>query len=121
MRAVLLVVVLWAYVTCVLTAIGCTAYLAVRLLPGRQARAGKRAEHAAGGAVAVLVLFAIVMMAVAAGLAGGVLWWGRTPGSLRSALALAGLPLWAAVAAGTTALVLWGDRRAGPRRAEPSS
>jgi len=57
-----------------------------------------------------LVLFAFVMAAAAAALAGLVMW-GRISGPASSALAWAALPSWAAVASAITAVVLWRRRR----------
>lgn len=121
MRAVLVLMVMMAWAACLLGAVGCTAYLvarAVRTLPFRRGRTGRVATRPQQGVVTALLLFAIVMVAFAAALAGVVLWWGRTPGPLSSALAWAAMPMWAAVAAATTALVLWLSRRPTERTAE---
>jgi hypothetical protein len=119
MRAVLLLVVMMAWITCLLGAVGCTVYVAARALRllGRRAPAAPIAAPAPQGVVAALVVFSSLMAVAAVGLAGVHLWWGRTPGSLYSALGLAALPMWAGAAAAITAIVLWRDHRALPQDA----
>jgi hypothetical protein len=113
-RAVLVLIVLLGWAACLLGAVGLTAYLAttaVRLLRHRHGDDGRNPSPPPRGAVMALVLFAVAMAAIAAGLAGVVLW-GRTSGPLSSAVAWAALPMWTALTAAITAVVLWRRRQA---------
>jgi hypothetical protein len=111
-RAYLLLSVLAAWTACIVGAALLTGWLAVtgvRALRRGPGRPDSDATAQPSAVFAVLGAYAALMVAAAAVLAGLVLG-GPDPGEVRTALAWAALPAWAAIAALSTAAVLWRRR-----------